>query len=203
MRENLDPDLRPDNALLCGVDEVGRGALAGPVVAAAVVMPPGVMIEGIEDSKRLTPSRRISLDALIRCRAAALAVGAAGCTCIEQRNILGATLRAMQRAVHGLRVKPGLVLVDGNIVPELDLPCRGVVGGDRRSFSIACASIVAKVFRDRLMERLSARYPGYGLERHKGYGTPEHIRALLRLGPSPIHRRTFAPVRALLQSATS
>lgn len=201
MRENLDPDLQPDNALLCGVDEVGRGALAGPVVAAAVIMPPGMMIEGVKDSKRLTPARRIALDSLIRTQAVALAIGAAGCACIEQHNILGATLRAMRRAVRRLGVKPGLVIVDGHIVPELDLPCRGVICGDNRSFSIACASIVAKVFRDRLMVQLNSRYPGYGLDRHKGYGTPGHLCALRRLGPCPVHRRTFAPVRELLLSA--
>lgn len=203
MRENLDPDLQPDNALLCGVDEVGRGALAGPVVAAAVVMPPGLMVEEVEDSKQLTPASRIALDALIRTHAIALAIGAAGCACIEQQNILKATLWAMRRAVNRLGVKPGLVIVDGHVVPELNLPCRGIVCGDSRSFSIACASIVAKVFRDRLMVRLNSRYPGYGLDRHKGYGTPEHLRALRQLGPSPIHRRTFAPVRELLLPAQS
>lgn len=203
MQENLDPDLRPGDAPLCGVDEVGRGALAGPVVAAAVVMPPGLTIDGVEDSKRLSPGRRAALDALIRSRATALAVGAAGCRCIAERNILGATFQAMRRAVRLLKVRPGLVIVDGRPVPDLELPCRGLIRGDNRSFSIACASIVAKVFRDRLMVQLSARYPGYGLDRHKGYGTPDHLRALRQLGPSPIHRRTFAPVRALLQPVST
>jgi len=200
LRENIDPDLRPADTPLCGVDEVGRGALAGPVVAAAVVMPPELMIDEVEDSKRLTPARRIELDVIIRSRATALALGAAGCDSIARQNILGATLQAMRRAVHRLKIKPGLVVVDGNIVPDINLPCHCVIRGDTRSFSIACASIVAKVFRDRLMAKLNARYPGYGFDRHKGYGTPDHLHALRELGPSPIHRRTFNPVRALLHS---
>lgn len=203
MRENLDRSLWRSRTLFCGVDEVGRGALAGPVVAAAVVMPPGIAIRGVDDSKRLSPFRRAALDALIRSRCLDLAVAAAGCASIARRNILQATFQAMRRAVRLLRVGPGLVLVDGRPIPDLDLPCRGIRGGDGRSFSIACASIVAKVFRDRLMTRLSARYPGYGLDRHKGYGTPDHLRALQALGPSPVHRRTFAPVRALAAPASA
>jgi ribonuclease HII len=176
---------------------VGRGALAGPVVVAAVILPPNVQIDGADDSKKLTPLRRERLEPEIKRRSLAWAVAWAGHRFIEEHNIANATFHAMRLAVRRLRVRPELVLADGWAIPGIDLPCRGIIHGDRSSLSIACASIIAKVWRDRLMTRLSGRYPGYGLDQHKGYGTPAHLRALKELGPSAIHRRTFSPVRDL------
>jgi ribonuclease HII len=171
--------------------------LAGPVVAAAVILPPHTEIEGADDSKKLTPRCRARLEPEIKRRSLAWTVAWAGHRFIEQHNIANATFHAMRLAVRRLRIRPELVLADGWAIPGLDLPCKGIIHGDSSSLSIACASIVAKVWRDRLMTRLSERYPGYGLDRHKGYGTPMHLRALRELGASPIHRRTFAPVREL------
>jgi ribonuclease HII len=196
VRENLDRGLCRSSTLLCGVDEVGRGALAGPVVACAVVLPPGTEIDGADDSKLLSPARRARLDPEIRDRCLSFSLATANHAYIDRYNIRVATFHAMRLAVNRLDVRPGLVIADGWPIPDLDLPCRGLVGGDRRSLSIACASIVAKVWRDQLMERFSHRYPGYAFEKHKGYGTPQHLRALRELGPSPIHRRSFAPVGA-------
>jgi ribonuclease HII len=198
LKTNLDRSLWNRSALFCGVDEAGRGALAGPVVAAAVVLEPHTEIPGARDSKLLGPGRRAVLDAEIRRRARAWAVGCCNHRFIDRDNILQATFRAMRLAVSRLAVRPERALVDGCAAPALELPCECIVGGDNRSLSIACASIVAKVFRDRLMARFDERLPGYGFARHKGYGTPGHLAALRRLGPSPIHRRTFAPVRAVL-----
>ncbi len=198
MKENLDRNLWKTDAFFCGIDEVGRGALAGPVVAAAVILPPGAVIPGADDSKVLSPRKRLCLDRLIRHRCLACAVGAAGHRYIDRYNIAAATFYAMRLAVRRLCVRPVFALADGWQVPELEVPCTGIVRGDQRSLSIACASIVAKVFRDRLMVRLAGRYPGYGFERHAGYGTARHLAALRQLGPSPIHRRTFAPVRRLV-----
>ncbi len=197
MRDNLDLKLWQSSTLFCGVDEVGRGALAGPVVAAAVILPPHTEIDGADDSKKLTPLRRTHLAPEIKHRSLAWTVAWAGHRFIDQHNIANATFHAMRLAVRRLQVRPELVLADGWAIPGLDLPCRGIIHGDSSSLSIACASIIAKVWRDRLMTRLSGRYPGYGLDRHKGYGTPAHIQALREFGPSPIHRRTFAPVRNL------
>ncbi len=197
MRDNLDLKLWQSSTLFCGVDEVGRGALAGPVVAAAVILPPYSEIEGADDSKKLTPLRRLRLEPEIKNRSLAWTVAWASHRFIEQHNIANATFHAMRLAIRRLRIRPGLVMADGWAIPGLGLPCEGIIHGDSLSLSIACASIVAKVWRDRLMTRLSQRYPGYGLARHKGYGTPAHIQALRELGPSPIHRRTFAPVRNL------
>lgn len=198
MRHTLDLELWQSNTLFCGVDEVGRGALAGPVVAAAVILPPHAEIDGVDDSKKLTPRRRERLEPEIKRRSLAWTVSAASLRFIEQHNIANAAFHAMRQAVRRLRIRPELVLADGWMIPGIGLPCQGIVAGDTKSLSIACASIIAKVWRDRLMTRLSGRYPGYGLDRHKGYGTPLHLRALRDLGPSPIHRRTFQPVRALL-----
>ncbi len=202
MRENLDRTLWKAEALFCGVDEVGRGALAGPVVAAAVVFAPGAAVRGADDSKLLSGRQRLRLERLIRQRCLTCAVGAAGPRFIERHNIAQATCRAMSLAVRRLSIRPAFALVDGRPVSGLDVPCNGVVRGDRRSLSIACASIIAKVFRDRLMTRLAARYPGYGLERHVGYGTAEHLAALQQLGPTPIHRRTFAPINRLAPASS-
>ncbi len=183
-------------ALVAGVDEVGAGPWAGPVVAAAVILPAGASITDIDDSKRLSARQRQRLAAVIKGCALAHAIGHASCAEIDRVNILQAARRAMQRAVQALAVRPQHVLVDARRVPGIEIPQDALVHGDRLSQSIAAASILAKVFRDRLMERLGRRYPGYGFERHRGYGTPEHQAALLALGPSPVHRYSFAPVAA-------
>jgi len=180
------------------VDEVGRGALAGPVVAAAVILPPHAEVEGADDSKKLTPLRRLRLEPEIKRRSRGWAVAWAGHRFIERHDIASATFHAMRLAVRRLPIRPELVLADGRAIPGIGLPCQGIIAGDTKSLSIACASIIAKVWRDRLMTRLSRRYPGYGLDQHKGYGTAAHLRALQELGASPIHRRTFAPVRDVI-----
>jgi len=183
---------------VAGVDEAGRGPLAGPVVVAAVVLPERGFPEGLDDSKRLTAARRQALEVAIRETALAWHVETVAVADIEAYNILGATLRGMQRAVAGLAPAPGLVLVDGNRTPELPCAARAVVGGDGIEPCISAASILAKVHRDRLMLALHERYPAYGFDRHKGYPTPAHLECLERLGPCPEHRRSFAPVRRLL-----
>lgn len=183
---------------LAGVDEVGRGPLAGPVVAAAVVMPPECLVCGADDSKRLTARQREGLVEEIVRAAHAVALGAASAREIDRLNIRRATALAMQRAIRRLRMVPDHLLVDGLPVPELGLELQtAVVEGDSRVHSIACASIVAKVCRDRLMTRLAARYPDFGWDHNKGYGTPTHLAALARLGPTPHHRRSFQPVEQL------
>jgi ribonuclease HII len=181
--------------LVAGVDEAGRGPLAGPVYAAAVILHPGQPIAGLADSKTLDETTRVRLERKIRARALAWATGAASAQEIDQLNILRATLLAMQRAVAGLRVAPRYVLVDGNQRPVLDYPVVSVVKGDARYASISAASILAKTARDRVMTELDRRYPGYGFAKHKGYGTAQHLRALCSLGVTPEHRRSFAPVR--------
>ncbi len=185
--------------MIAGCDEVGRGTLAGPVVAAAVVLDATRPIVGLADSKALSARRREALDALIRERALGWAIGEATVDEIDRLNILQATLLAMQRAVAALSVRPSLVLVDGNRAPELPMPARAIVGGDALEPAISAASIVAKVYRDRLMVELGARHPGYGFERHFGYGTIAHRQALVMLGPCRAHRHSFAPVRLALQ----
>lgn len=183
----------------CGVDEAGRGPLAGPVVVAAVILDVSRPVAGLADSKRLTGQRREALDAEIREYAVAWAFGRAEPEEIDRINILQATLRAMERAVSALGVKPGQVLVDGNRLPRLSLPARAVVGGDGMVPCISAASILAKVARDAEMCRMAERYPGYGFERHKGYPTVAHLQAMERLGVTEIHRRSFAPVRKILE----
>lgn len=180
--------------LVAGVDEVGRGPLAGPVVAAAVIMPPRPLPRGLTDSKALAAEARKALDIKIRQRAIAWSIAEASVAEIDRYNILGATLLAMQRAVAGLSVRPCAAWIDGNRPPALDLPMRTVVGGDGLVPAISAASIIAKVARDRQMVELDAAYPGYGLAEHKGYGTPAHRAALDAFGPTPIHRYSFAPV---------
>lgn len=194
MRTNLDRKLWRSNSLVCGLDEVGRGALAGPVVAGAVVLPRNHDLAGVDDSKKLTASVRERLADAIRRRAVAVSLGAANHRAIDRFDIRQATFLAMRRAVAGLGIVPDLVIADGWPVPGLDLPCKGIVHGDSLSLTIACASIVAKVFRDELMRRFERAFPGYGFARNKGYGTAEHLGAIKRLGPSPIHRLTFRPV---------
>lgn len=188
----------PADALLAGIDEAGRGPLAGPVVAAAVVLPAGLRLPGVADSKALTPERRVALDALIRAGATDFAIGVASHAEIDALNILRATLLAMQRAFAGLRSPPDVVAVDGNRAPVLPGhagPVRTLVGGDRRCCAISAASILAKVHRDRLMQALHGAYPAYGFDRHKGYPTAAHLAALATHGPCPEHRLSFAPVR--------
>ena len=184
--------------LVAGVDEAGRGPLAGPVVAAAVILDPAVRIVGLGDSKRLSPQRRAELDLEIRERAAGYAVARADVDVIDAINVLQATMQAMREAVARLDPAPDLVLVDGNRCPDVPCPVRAVVGGDATVAAIGAASILAKVARDREMIEMDRRYPEYGFARHKGYGTRAHRDALLRLGPSPIHRLSFAPVKSAL-----
>lgn len=189
--------------LLAGVDEAGRGPLAGPVVAAAVLLDPQRPIAGLRDSKKLLAARREELAVLIRERALDYAVGVAQVEEIDAINILQATLLAMRRALQQLSVRPSEIMIDGNKAPHLaDLfgDCRigTLVGGDDLVPAISAASILAKVWRDALMSELDLQYPGFGLAQHKGYTTAVHLEALARLGPSPIHRRSFAPVRLLL-----
>jgi len=185
--------------LIAGVDEVGRGPLAGPVVAAAVILPAGVDLPGLRDSKRLSPEVRVKLDGQIRRQALALAVREAGPRQIEQQGILTASLRAMAHAVKDLALVPEMVLVDGRQPLPLTYPQQPVIKGDDRCPSIAAASVVAKVHRDRLMEDLHCRYPQYNFARHTGYPTPEHLEALRCWGPCVLHRRTFRGVREWLE----
>ncbi|MCB1878973.1 MAG: ribonuclease HII [Gammaproteobacteria bacterium] len=185
--------------LTAGVDEVGRGPLAGPVIAAAVILDPDNPIAGIGDSKKLSDRRRQLLSVLIRKQAIAWAVGRAEAEEIDRLNILQASLLAMRRAVAALPIAAQHVMVDGNYCPELGCSVQAVVGGDASVAAIGAASIVAKVVRDREMIALDSRYPGYGFARHKGYPTRLHLEALSRLGVSEIHRRSFAPVKRLLQ----
>ena len=201
------PDLSLETAaggIVVGIDEVGRGPWAGPVVAAAVILDasrlPAALAAAIDDSKRLTAVAREAI-AIELPSFARIAIGAATVQEIAVRNILGATFLAMTRAVARLGIVPDVALVDGNRVPDLPCPARAVVGGDGLSLSIAAASVVAKVTRDRLMARLGSRYPGFGWERNSGYGTPEHRAALTRLGVTPHHRRSFAPINKMLSQA--
>jgi ribonuclease HII len=183
---------------VCGVDEAGRGPLAGPVSAGAVILDPDNVPEGLNDSKKLTHARRLELEIEIKARAVAWGVGFANVEEIERLNILHAAGLAMCRAIEALAITPAIALVDGNYAHKLPCPVKTVVGGDGRSLSIAAASILAKVARDRLMEELDRTYPGYGFASHKGYGAPSHLAALQTLGPCPQHRVAFAPVRALI-----
>lgn len=176
---------------ICGIDEAGRGPLAGPVCAAAVILPEGLEIPGLNDSKKLTDKKRRELFPIIEEQALAYGIGWASQAEIDDINILQATFLAMSRAVEQLNIRPDLALVDGNRAPTLDLPVETVVKGDSLSASIAAASVLAKVSRDDVMLRMAEEYPGYGFEVHKGYGTKAHYEALRTFGPSPIHRRTF------------
>jgi len=182
--------------LLAGVDEAGRGPLAGPVVAAAVILDDTRRINGLADSKVLTPLQRDKLYDRIRERALCCSVGSASVQEIDTLNIFHATMLAMKRAVEGLRLKPVKVLVDGNRLPKLDVLSEAIVGGDAKVRSISAASIVAKVTRDRLLVELHEEFPCYGFAAHKGYGTPEHLEALRVHGPCIHHRRHFSPVAA-------
>ena len=183
---------------IAGVDEVGRGPLAGDVVAAAVILDPERPVEGLRDSKKLSQSRRESLAVAIRERALAWSVARATVAEIDALNILQASLLAMHRAVAGLQPQPAYVLVDGNRLPRWDYPSEPVIKGDDRVPAIAAASILAKVQRDAELVALEDTYPGYGFARHKGYPTAAHLAALEELGVTPVHRRSFAPVKKLL-----
>lgn len=186
--------------IIAGVDEVGRGPLAGPVLAAAVILVKP--LDGLADSKKLSPARRRELaDILTRDPGIAIGLGAASVTEIDHYNILQASLLAMRRAVQKLRIRPDLVLVDGNKAPDLIYPVKTVIGGDALIPAISAASIIAKVTRDRLMSQLDYRYPGYGWQRNAGYPTVEHRTALMSLGVTCHHRTSFAPVRACLTSS--
>jgi len=198
LRWKFERGLRPEGvAIIAGVDEVGRGCWAGPVFAAAAILPDGLKHRHLNDSKLLLAEYRAELNHFL-CGHPEVhwSIGVASLEEIETHNILGASLLAMRRAVEGLRIVPHLCLIDGN--QKARLSCREVtvIDGDARCPSIAAASVIAKVARDRAMEELAALYPAYGLENHKGYGTPEHARALTLHGPCPIHRRTFKPIRA-------
>lgn len=182
--------------LIAGVDEAGRGPLAGPVVAAAVILDDTQPIAGLADSKALTALRRERLFDEIRAKALCCSIAQASVEEIDRLNILQATMLAMQRAVEGLRLKPVKVLVDGNRLPTLDVLSEAIVGGDARVAAISAASILAKVHRDRLCAQLHEEFPQYGFDGHKGYGTPEHLQALRDHGACPQHRRSFAPVAA-------
>jgi ribonuclease HII len=182
---------------VAGVDEVGVGPLAGPLVAAAVIFQREVKLDalaGLDDSKRVARKVRETLDLEIRRQAAAVFVAEISSVDVDRLNPHGATLAAMKRAVSGLQLQPGHVLVDARRIPDLSVSQTALIHGDALDASIAAASIVAKVYRDAWMCRLDERYPGYGFSRHMGYGTPEHLAALERLGPCPAHRRSFAPV---------
>ena len=184
---------------VCGVDEAGRGPWAGPVCAAAVILAPRRVPKGLDDSKKLSAMQRQTLEVEIKARAVAWAVGFASVEEIAELNILHATGLAMRRAVQSLAVTPVHALVDGNYAFPLPCPVKTVVRGDGLSCSIAAASILAKTARDRLMGELDALYPGYGFAAHKGYGAPRHAEALMALGPTPIHRMSWAPIRLALE----
>lgn len=188
--------------LIAGVDEAGRGPLAGPVVAAAVILDDLKPIKGLADSKQLTAKRRERLYDEIRAKALCCSIAEASVEEIDRLNILQATMLAMQRAVAGLRLKPHKVLVDGNRLPSLDVLAEAIVSGDALVPAISAASILAKVTRDRQLEALDQQHPAYGFAKHKGYGTAQHLQALQQLGPLPEHRRSFAPVARALAAAT-
>jgi ribonuclease HII len=185
---------------IAGIDEVGRGPLFGPVVAAAVILPRVFSLEGLTDSKKLSEKKRNEFDREIRANAVSWAIAAVDAETIDRINIRQASLLAMRRAVEQLALSPDFLLIDGRDTIDWDGPQQAVIKGDATSFSIAAASVLAKVHRDRLLVELDSEFPGYGLARHKGYGTAEHMEALARLGPTPLHRKSFQPVtQSLLQ----
>lgn len=176
---------------VCGVDEAGRGPLAGPVCAAAVILLEGVIIDGVNDSKKLSEKKRESLFDVIREQALSYSIAYATVDEIEEINILNATMLAMCRAIDGLEIKADYAMIDGNKIPPLDIDAECIVKGDAKSMSIACASILAKVSRDRLLYKYAEEYPMYGFDKHKGYGTKVHREAILKYGPCPYHRKSF------------
>ena len=178
-------------SLVCGIDEAGRGPLCGPVFAAACILPEGLYIEGLNDSKKLTEKKREKLFDIIKQEAIAYCIASASVEEINELNILEADLLAMRRAIDGLGVKADFALIDGNIARDFQIPAAAVVKGDATSMSIAAASVLAKVARDRICVDLDRDYPEYGIAKHKGYGTKDHMEALRKYGPSPIHRKKF------------
>lgn len=196
-------DYSSANKLIAGVDEVGRGPLAGPVVTAAVILDPARPIDGLADSKQLSETRREELAVIIREQAIAWAIGRAEIEEIDNINILQASLLAMRRAVLALRPQPELALIDGNRCPDLPCAAEAIIKGDATVAAISAASILAKVARDREMVEFEEQYPGYGFDRHKGYPTKAHLSALARLGVTPIHRRSFGPVKKFLADIDS
>ena len=192
LEQTIENELRAKGyQAICGVDEAGRGPLCGPVVAAAVILPPDAVIEGLNDSKKLTPKKRDLLFDEIQEKALAFCIAEASVEEIDRLNILEADLLAMRRAIAGLQIPADYALIDGNIARDFPIPARAVVHGDAISPSIAAASILAKVHRDRLCEELDRAYPQYGIAKHKGYGTKAHMDALRKYGASPIHRKLF------------
>ncbi len=190
-RFEFDKAIRTEHGVICGIDEAGRGPLAGDVYAAAVILGDGVFIDGLNDSKKLSEKKREQLFDEIIEKADAYCIATATAAEIDEYNILGATFLAMKRACEGLKIKPEYALIDGNRTPELDIPCEAVVKGDSKSASIAAASILAKVARDRYMKELDEKYPEYQFCKHKGYGTKLHYEMLSQYGMCPEHRRSF------------
>ena len=192
LKQTIENQLREQGyAHVCGVDEAGRGPLCGSVVAAACILPPDFVLEGLNDSKKLTPKKREKLFDLICEKAVAYCIAEATVEEIDELNILEADLLAMRRAINGLQISADYALIDGNIARDFQIPAQAVIGGDALSPSIAAASILAKVTRDRQCEELDRLYPQYGIAKHKGYGTKAHKEALFQYGPSPIHRKQF------------
>lgn len=183
--------IREGYKTIAGADEAGRGPLAGPVFAAAVILPRGALVEGVDDSKKLSPKKREEVYKRIIDTAESWACADVDEKIIDEINILNAVHLAMKNAVKSLSVEPDYVLIDGNSAPDMEFKCGTLVKGDSKSINIAAASIIAKVERDRYISRMAEQYPEYGFERHKGYGTKQHVEAILKYGPSPIHRRTF------------
>jgi len=194
---DFDPD-NVDDEIVCGVDEAGRGPLAGPVFAAAVILDPSRPIDGLRDSKKLTEARREELAPLIRANALAWAVAKCSEAEIDRINILEASMLAMKRAVYALQTAPTLALIDGNRIPRMRVRAIAIVEGDDKVHAISAASILAKTARDAALVKLHKKYPHYGFDQHKGYGTELHLERLRQHGPCPVHRRSFAPVRELL-----
>lgn len=176
---------------VCGVDEAGRGPLAGPVCAAAVILPPDIIIEGVNDSKKLSEKKREALFDVIKEKSVSYSIAFATVDEIEEFNILNATMLAMKRAVEGLDIRADYAMIDGNRLPDLDIPAEYIIKGDAKSMSVACASILAKVSRDRLCYQYAEEYPQYGFDKHKGYGTKQHREAIIKYGPCPYHRMSF------------
>ncbi len=181
---------------IAGVDEAGRGPLAGPVVAAAVILPPDFFLPEVDDSKRLKPSLREKLSLEIKKQALAWAIGIVSASCLDQINIYQATKLAMITAINNLRLRAQHLIIDAVKLPELNIPQTSLIKGDSLSLTVACASILAKVERDAIMDGYDRLFPGYGFAKHKGYGTREHLEALCRLGPCPVHRTSFEPVKS-------
>jgi len=189
---------------IAGIDEAGRGPLAGPVVAAACILPKNTLFENLNDSKQLTPEEReILFQAITACPGLIYGIGSASVEEIDRINILQATLAAMKRAEAAMATRPDYILIDGNQLPLFDIPCEAIIQGDGLSVSIAAASILAKVTRDRIMKELDEKWPQYGFKQHKGYATDQHMEAIRKWGPCPIHRVSFEPVKSMLNPSPS